>query len=76
VEETTGRKTKAELEKEIGEGMGEGTGIETRVGVGTDLETGVVIEGLDIMADMREDDYLNMYSVLYSLIHLVLLNLL
>ena len=66
--ETTGRKTKAELETEIGEGIWEGieTGTETEVEVGTDFETGVMIEGLDIVVGMREDDYLNVYSVLYT----------
>ena len=71
--ETTGQKIKAELETEIGEGIG--TGIETEVEVGTDLETGVMIEALDIVVGMREDDYSNAYPVLYTLVHLVLLNL-
>jgi len=75
VAETTGRETE---ERGIGEGIG--TGIETEVEAGTDLETGVVIEGLeieglDIVVGIREDDSLNVYSVLYTLIHIVLLNL-
>ena len=49
--------------EEAGIGEGIGTGIETEVEVGTGLETGVVIEGLDIVAAIREDDSLNVYSV-------------
>jgi len=40
-----------------------------------DLETGVVIvEGLNIMVGTRDHDDLNIYSTLYTLIHLILLN--
>jgi len=56
--ETMGRET-----EEAGIGEGIGTGIETEVEVGTGLETGVVIEGLDIVVGIREDDSLNVYSV-------------
>jgi len=42
--------------------------------VGKDPEKGAAIEDLVIVAGMREHDDLNVYSVLYTLIHLVVLN--
>ena len=57
---------------EVEEGIG--VGIETEVEAGADLEAGVMIEGQRIMVDMREHDDLNVYSILYGSVHLVLLN--
>jgi len=57
---------------EVGTEEGIGIGVETEVEAGTDLETGVTIEGLDIMAGIQEHDDPNAYFVLYSLIYLVL----
>ena len=71
--ETTGRKTETETGTETGEGIGIGIG--TEAGAGTALEMGIVTEGQDIVVGMQ-DDHLNVYSVLYTLIRLVLPNLL
>ena len=66
------RKTKTDIETGTGEGImiGTGKGVEVEI----DLETGVMVEGPAIVAGTRDHDDPNVYSTLYALIRLVLLN--
>jgi len=59
---------------EVGTGKDIGIGIEMELEGETDLETGVAIEAPDIVVGIQGHNHLNVYSVLYSLIYLVLLN--
>jgi len=54
---------------------GTGIGINTEVAAGPDPEMEDMIEGLNIAVGMQDND-LNVYSVLYTFIYLILLNLL
>jgi hypothetical protein len=73
--EATGRKTTADIEIGIGEGMRIGTGMEVgaeteteteteiKVEVKTDIETGVVIEDRGTVVVIKGHDDLNVYSL-------------
>lgn len=72
--------TKTGIGERIGIGTETGIGGGTRIGInievaaGPDPEMEVMIEGLNIAVGMQ-DNVLNVYSVLYTFIYLILLNL-